>query len=273
MGRNRLRALMNGPRGLCLGLAIGLCVAATPALAQEAGQSPALDGDGALFDPRVLDGKQGSLAIPLGDGFGLALGGLLEDDRRGSASDDGILGTAGRLYWRDPAEGLLGLYGHYAEVDALRGAELYVGGAEAAGYWDRFTVAGAAGIEGGAQFVGTAPLGRLDLDIGPAFFSNLMGSYYPADDLRLSIGHHLTGGQHAGQFEAEWGLDGGSVGPLSLFASGMLTETSDTGMLAGLRVYFGQGEKPLIQRDREDDSSFVGNLGSIGAMLRFNKHK
>ncbi|MGD9538606.1 MAG: hypothetical protein AB7P52_15020 [Alphaproteobacteria bacterium] len=273
MTRNRLRALAKGTHGLCLGLALGLCVAAVPALAQEAGQSPALDGDGPLFDPRVLDGKEGSVAIPLGDGFGLTLGGLLEDDRRGSASEDSVLGTAGHLFWRDPAEGLLGLYGHYAQADALGGTELYIGGAEAAGYWDRFTVAGAAGIEGGAQFVGTAPLGRLDLDIGPAFFSNLTGSYYPEDDLRLSIGHHLAGGQHAGQFEAEWGLDGGGAGPLSLFASGMLTEAADAGMLAGLRIYFGQNEKPLIQRDREDDSSFVGNLGSIGAMLRFNKHK
>ena len=91
--------------------------------------------------------------------------------------------------------------------------------------------------------------------------------YYPEDDLRLSIGHQLTGGRHAGQFEAEWGLDSGGGGPLSLFASGLVTEAADAGVMAGFRVYFGESEKPLIQRDREDDSSLVGNLGSIVASL------
>jgi hypothetical protein len=258
-----------------MALALALCAAA-PALAQEAGGSPALGGQndaGARFDGRTLDGKESSLDFALGDGFGLRLGGLLDRQNYRNPADGTWFGTSGHLYWRDPSEGLFGLYSHYAQLDAPRGAELYVGGAEAAGYWDRFTVGGAAGIEGGGQMVGSGPLGRLDLNLDTAFFSALTGSYYPEDDLRLSIGHQLTGGQHVGQIEAEWGLDSGGGGPLSLFASGLVTEAADAGVMAGFRVYFGDSEKPLIQRDREDDSSIVGNLGSLGAMLRFNKHK
>ena len=147
-------------------MALALALCATPAIAQEAGGSPALGGRndaGALFDGRTLDGKESSVDISLGDGFGLRLGGLLDRQNYRNPADGTWFGTSGHLYWRDPSEGLFGLYSHYAQLDAPRGAELYVGGAEAAGYWDRFTVGGAAGIESGGQMVGSGPLGRLDL--------------------------------------------------------------------------------------------------------------
>ncbi|MEZ5890424.1 MAG: hypothetical protein R3D52_09310 [Xanthobacteraceae bacterium] len=51
----------------------------------------------------------------------------------------------------------------------------------------------------------------------------------------------------------------------SLFANGSLLENGDGAVMGGLRVYFGQRDKTLIRRHREDDPSSVGTA-SINPM-------
>jgi hypothetical protein len=46
----------------------------------------------------------------------------------------------------------------------------------------------------------------------------------------------------------------------SLFAEGWIGEHGHNAVLAGLRVYFGQRDKSLIDRHRQDDPSVAGVL-------------
>jgi hypothetical protein len=51
----------------------------------------------------------------------------------------------------------------------------------------------------------------------------------------------------------EYGIALGGGRMASLFASGWIGEHGDNGALAGLRIYFGQHDKSLIDRHRQGD--------------------
>ena len=51
----------------------------------------------------------------------------------------------------------------------------------------------------------------------------------------------------------EWSFAAGSGRMASLFAEGRFGEGNNHGVWGGLRIYFGQRDKTLIRRNREDD--------------------
>ena len=136
--------------------------------------------------------------MPLGFRYGLQVDGMV-----GSGKGAAFYGVGGHLFWRDPAKGLLGLYGSYVSWDASGGLPGSIGGADV----------GKVGVEGEAYF------GRLSLEGLAAYqfgtFTGFAGkallAYYPTDDLRLDGGvRYLEGPGAIGMIEAEWQPHAGS---------------------------------------------------------------
>ena len=251
---------------VCCALLGGSIAAPSVGAADDSPRLPAVDGvNGSVSgfagagDGLEFYGGGGKVAFPLGSSFGLQVDGVVAGADSDFLGDVTVAGTAAHLFWRDPAQGLLGLYGHYGYFDVLDGAEIYAAGLEGALYLGRFTLEGVAGVEGGEVDTNA---GSFDLDT--RFFDMARLAYYPDDNLKLSLGHNYIFGSHAGSLDAEWGFGAGGGAMVSLFASGSVSEHGDGAALAGLRLYFGQSEKTLIRRHREDDPNVgIANTGSF----------
>jgi hypothetical protein len=248
--------------GLCLvlssllGSPAGAADIAVPAVPDGAQSLPAVDGVnakvagfGGVAEGRALYGGEGVVTLPLGQSFGLQIDGFVGGFDSRFQGNVTFAGTAAHLFWRDPARGLIGAYGHYVHANVFAGVDVYAGGIEGALYLERFTLEGVAGVEGGK--VDTAALGRFNLDT--RFFDVAQLAFYPIDNLKLTVGHSHVLARHSALFGAEWGLPTGGGTMAALFASGRLSEDGDGSVLAGLRFYFGQRDKTLIRRHREGD--------------------
>lgn len=187
-------------------------------------------------------GGAGSLSIPLGTDFGVQVDGLVTQEAGRFAG-----GGAGHLFWRDPAKGLLGVYGSGFYWGGAGGLGFGNAAAEGAVYLDRWTVEDVVG----AEFEpGTGAHGART-----RFFDYVSFGYYVTDDLKLSAGHLYTGGVNAAALEVEYmppGMSFDGVAPAA-FVEGIIGERGTAGVAGGLRVYFGHSDKTLIRRHREDD--------------------
>jgi hypothetical protein len=217
---------------------------------------PAVDGVngkvsvfGGGADGNGLYGAAGSLAVPLGFNYGLQLDGIAAKVRSDALGDVGVAGTAAHLFWRDPSIGLLGGYGSYTHTDAGSGVNIFAGGAEGALYLGRFTLEGIAGAQGGNGENGA--FGSFDIDT--RFFDLAQLAFYPTDDVKLYIGHSYDLGRNGALLGVEFGVPIGHGTMAALFATGTVWEGGDAAAMAGLRFYFGQRDKTLIRRHREDD--------------------
>jgi hypothetical protein len=224
-----------------------------PPLAASAGSLPAVSGPngkigvftGSVGDDFTL-GAAGSLAIPLTQQWGAQVDGMV-----GSADSASFYGIGGHLFWRDPARGLFGLTASWVGWDAvdtvpvsfpdggvmdISGADVGKVGVEGEAYLGRISLEGAASYQFGSD---TGFAGRATV------------AFYPTDNLRLDIGIlQLAGTDAAFRGGAEWAPAGHSF---SLFASGLARSSDNWSVVGGAKVYFGSGQKSLIQRHREDD--------------------
>lgn len=242
-------------------IACGAAVAAEayPGSSGSPQSLPAVDGlnakasafGGAAKD-RAVFGGEGSVTVPLGFRYGFQLDGLAAglDSSQGDVTSGG---TAGHLFWRDPSVGLLGAYGHYLRADGFGDPNLFAGGAEGALYLGRFALEGVAGADGGDVDVGA--FGNISLDA--RFFDVASFSYYPTDNLRLSVAQARMLGVNFALFGAEWGFAAGGKTMGALYARGSVSEDGDGAVFGGLRFYFGENPKSLIRRHREDDPSVM----------------
>ena len=206
--------------------------ASLPAVSQVNGKLSAFGGsqDGGLF------GVAGSLSVPLGFPYGFQIDGMV-----GSGKGAAFYGVGGHLFWRDPAKGLLGLYGSYVSWEAddgagTMGAEVGKIGVEGEAYLGRFSLEGLAAYQFGTN---------------TGFAGKAVVAYYPIDNLRLDGGiRYLEGPGAIGVIDAEWQPREGSG--WSVYGSGSFGDNY-TQVLGGLRYYFGDPGKSLIQRHRQDD--------------------
>ncbi len=182
----------------------------------------------------------GSLAFPIGRSFGFQA-----DLAAISNGGDLGLGAAGHAFLRDPTKGLIGLYGSVDYATSIRSYGLQDVGTtmgriagEGALFLDRFTVDGIAGWQMG--------------DRAQHFFDQIDLSWYATDDLRFSVGHRYENRIHAVAAGAEYLLPLLSPVGISVFAEGRIGERDYRAGLGGLRVYFGQEDKSLLRRQRED---------------------
>jgi len=218
--------------------------ASLPAVSQVNGKLSAFGGsqDGGLF------GVAGSLSVPLGFPYGFQIDGMV-----GSGKGAAFYGVGGHLFWRDPAKGLVGFYGSYASWNlddaGTTGADVGKLGVEGEAYLGRFSLEGLAAYQFGTN---------------TGFAGKAVVAYYPIDNLRLDGGiRYLEGPGAIGVIDAEWQPHAGSG--LTLFASGSFGDNY-TQALGGVRYYFGDPGKSLIQRHRTDDpgNDLPGDLFSTG---------
>jgi hypothetical protein len=134
-------------------------------------------------------GTTGSLSFPLAQQWGAQIDGAAASNR-----GIGSAGGGGHVFWRDPSIALLGVYGSYSHWDGINAADGHLSAdtghyaLEGEYYWSRWTVAGLLGAE-------TAHLNAasgIGVDSIPTrFFDWISASYYPNDNLKLSIGRLL----------------------------------------------------------------------------------
>lgn len=221
--------------GTVSAVAVALAFAVTPMAASAAavsGNNGKLDLSVGSFDDDTGAVATGAFSMPLSSNYGVQFDGLV-------GTEDGNHATAGgavHLFWRDPSEGLIGLYGSYtyhdSEGDSVNVSRVAVEGER---YWGRITLSALAGAE----------FGDVSED---GFFSLVDLSYYASDDLRVYLGHQYAQAGSMAKAGIEWQVKSG----MSLFAEGRSGANDYDSALAGIRFYFGE-DKTLIRRHREDD--------------------
>lgn len=234
-------------------LAAALLAAHLPSavVADEHNAAPAVSGfntrlsaEGGIYDDEESGLLQGSLTTPLGHAYGFQLDGAL-----GTIDGEVMGGGAAHVFTRDPGRYLLGLYGSFHTWDSIDISRLAV---EAEVYRGRVTLSGIAGWEN-IDVPGTrGGLAVVNSD-DDHFFNEFDLSYYPQDNLRLSIGYHYESEESLGVAEIEY-MTGWRAAPAALFATAYVGDDDYTRLTGGLRFYFGQDQnKSLIRRHREDD--------------------
>lgn len=218
------------------------------------GTNGKLGGFGGEFGDKSYAAAEGALSVPLGCEYGAQI------DLNGGSFDDRFIGTvAGHLFWRNPAQGLLGAYGDFTDWDEFGGVHAGHVGPEGEWYAGPWTVQGVAGAEFGNSVSGTIGSIVQTFDVKTRFFDEANLAYYLQDNLEVYVGHRYLGGLNAAAFGGEWGVPLGKGVMAALFAEGRVGEHSDHGVWGGLRFYFGQKDKTLIRRHREDDPTNWNN--------------
>jgi hypothetical protein len=213
------------------------------------------EGLGGTIANRSIYGSQGAVSIPLGGQFGLQLDGAL-----GSFDNRFVGSGAAHAFWRDPSKGLAGFYTSHTYWDRFGGVHVDRYGAEGALYLNRWTLEGVAGVEDGSNK--SEIVGNIinTITIKTRFFDQVSASYYLTDNLRLSVGHAYTDGRSMLTLGSEWGFRVGDRTMGALFVEGRAGEGNFHGVWGGLKFYFGNHDKTLIRRNREDDPPSDQNL-------------
>jgi hypothetical protein len=103
-----------------------------------------IEGYGGSFAGKTLYGAAGSLTAPLGGQFGAQIDGNL-----GSLDSSTFGSVGGHWFWRNPNQGLLGIYGAWTGWDRFGGVNVGHIGGEGEYYLGQLTLQGVAGVEFG----------------------------------------------------------------------------------------------------------------------------
>ena len=216
-----------------------------------------LAGLGGVLADRTIAGAQGSFSVPIGSALGLQI-----DGATGTFDNRYFGAGAGHLFWRDPSRGLVGVYGSHTFWDQFGGLSVSHVAGEAEAYLGPFTIQGIAGAEFGdskttvtsAVTSSTSTTTFFETYDGRTrFFDEVNLAWYVNDNTRLFVGHRYLGGKNAlalgGEVAVPW------TGPflLTAFVEGRIGEADFHGIWGGLRFYWDQKNKTLIQRHRQDD--------------------
>jgi hypothetical protein len=213
-----------------------------------------------------LGGGVGTITVPIGHAFGAQL-----DLGAGAISNRPVGDASGHLFWRDPDKGMVGVYGSGLLYGNKTGRSVWTVGSEFEAYIGNFTGRALLGVQGSSspapwlnpftqQRYGHATFTRADY-----FHDIIEATFYPLDDLALTVGHVYSFDRHAVTGEAEWLLPqfrGGNIAP-SIFARAAYGWNDSSNVMAGVRIYFGNHDKTLIRRHREDDPVVWAKKSSI----------
>jgi hypothetical protein len=243
-----------------------------PAVPIAAG--PAVDGFNEKFGAfggsianKSLYGVQGAIGIPLQGQFGAQIDGSL-----GSLDSSTFGAVGGHLFWRNPEQGLLGIYGSYTGWDRFGGVYVSQIAGEAAYYWGPVTLEGIAGVEfgnsvsstttsssivppgiGGIPGLTTTSTYTEGYNVQTRFFDQINLKYYFKNDWSAYVGHRYLGGKNALALGSELAYPFGHGIMGSAFVEARVGEGDFHGVWGGFKLYFGQKDKPLIARQRQDD--------------------
>ena len=195
-----------------------------------------------------------SVTAPLGSSFGVQVD-TLTASHRGSF----VGGGGGHVFWRDPEVGLIGAYGAVVRNNWMNDTRFRVGG-EGAYYFGRFSATAVVGYEEGSSTTVANPFFVTPNIVGFNFLPNrgrvfdmVDFNFYATQNIKFSVGHRYIGGRHAASIGGEsliWNL---GEAMLSGFVEGRVGESDYKAAWAGLRLYFGQSDKTLMARHRQDD--------------------
>lgn len=182
----------------------------------------------------------GSVSLPVAQQFGVQIdAGVGRFDTDPNVT---VAGIGAHGFWRDPSQGLLGVYGHYVNLSGGgQNASVWRLGAEGEAYLDRVSFEAFVG----ADFV--------DANVGnKTFFSgDLVAAFYATDNFRVhaGVGHQFD--ETFAKVGAEAMLPFASNN-VALFANANLGGDTQA-YKVGLKIYFGESGKSLKARHREDD--------------------
>jgi hypothetical protein len=228
----------------------------------------------------------GAIGIPLAGQWGAQI-----DGKGGSLDHRAFGAVAGHLFWRNPAAGLVGVYASYTNWDQFGGVHVSQVGGEFGVYWGRFTLQAVAGAEWGNSALSAtsitvsstaiAPPGGVNLppgtvtttttttnfieayDVRSRFFDQVNLKYNFTPDWDGYVGHRYLGGKNALALGTELALPLGHGMMGALFVEGRIGQGDFHGVWGGLKMYFGQRDKPLIARHRQDDPPIWDTLFSL----------
>lgn len=213
-------------------------------------------------------GAMGTISVPIGHSFGAQL-----DLGSGSFGNHPQGEGSGHLFWRDPEKGLIGVYGSGLFLNSQVGHGAWTAAGEFESYLGRFTGRAIFGVQGASSYAGNLSFYQFQAYGGPSAFNQanyfhdfVEATFYPIDDLALSVGHIYSFGRNAVTGEIEYLLPqfrGGKIAP-SAFVSASYGWNNSSNIMAGIRIYFGNHDKTLIRRQREDDPpqpNFISTLG------------
>jgi len=196
---------------------------------------------GGKYDDREADdnGRKhiaASVSVPISCRFGLQV-----DVAYGSLGGSEAGGVAGHFFARDPSAYLLGALVSYSEI---ADNQIFRVGVEAELYNGQTSFEAMVGYES-ADDIDLTPDGN-DNDV----FGQLVAAFYPTDDFRIHAGYRRFLAVDTAIVGFEWQPDNASY---SLFAEGQFGDDDFRTVFGGIRFYFGEEDKSLIRRHREDD--------------------
>jgi len=237
--------------------------------------APAVDGVnakteafGGRISNRSIVGNQGAVTFPVNGSLGAQI-----DAAFGSFDRRGFGNVAGHFFWRNPNQALFGIYASHTRWDQFGGAHVSQIAAEGELYAGRFTVQGIAGIEGGNRasstsvFTSVIPPGvgffypagiattsvfASAFDVRTRFFDQINFKYYFTDNGVGYVGHRYLGGKNALALGGEYAFPINQV-MVSAFLEARVGESNFNGVWGGLKFYFGEKNKSLLARHRQDD--------------------
>lgn len=247
------------------------------------GVNTKIEGYGGSIANRSLYGAEGAVGIPLGGQWGAQI------DAKGGDLDHRAFGAvAGHMFWRNPYNALLGVYANYTRWDQFGGVHVSQVGGEFGYYWGRFTLQAVAGAEWGNSAVNATSITVSSTSIVPPglfpgtstttttttnfietydvrsqFFDQVNLKYNFTPDWDGYVGHRYLGGKNAFAVGTELAIPLGRGIMGALFVEGRVGEGDFHGAWGGVKVYFGQHDKPLIARHRQDDPPIWDSLFSI----------
>jgi hypothetical protein len=231
-----------------------------------------LDGYGGSIASMRIFGVNGSLSLPVSGQYGVQFDGNI-----GSLDSSKFAAGAGHWFWRNPSQMLVGVYASETYWDRFGGVDVTQVAGEGEYYLGKFTVQGIAGVEfgnsvsssatstsivppgtqpccaGGTPGVATTTTFSQGYDIKTRFFDQINLKYYFDDNFSAYVGHRYLGGENALALGGELATPLGKGLMASAFVEGRVGEDNFRGVWGGLKLYFGQSDKPLIARHRRDD--------------------
>ena len=225
-----------------------------------------IDGLGGTLGSHSIYGSQGSISFPLATQWGVQVDGMA-----GSYAGRDFQDVAGHFFWRNPMQGLIGLYASNTYWDQFGGVHVSHVAGEAEGYFGRWTLQGIAGVEFGngatnsSTGVSVVPPGVgipgsittttffQTYNVQTRFFDQINLKYYMTDGWDGYIGHRYLGGKDALALGTEYALPLSGRLMTTAFVEGRVGQGSFNGIWGGLRFYLGQKDKSLMARQRQDD--------------------
>lgn len=241
---------------ICLVLAGSVKAADVDVPIFEEGTKPAVSGINGKLDlgynyidfnnvPGYFDAPYaiGTISFPVGHSFGVQIdAGYARYSSSVFAGSLSIGGGAVHAFWRNPDVALAGIYAHYVDLSVAGvSAGIWRLGAEAEIYLDRVSIEAFAGAD-----LLNAPIGNQEF-----FMGDIYAAFYATDNIRLQAGVVHSFNNTVARIGGEAMLPFGANN-VSLYANGSFGSGIDS-VHAGLRIYFGESGKSLIDRHRQDD--------------------